>query len=60
MWLSVVAENYQTYQAEIDTEPCYINSLAWSPDSEHLAVSAEHGIWIGTIVPFLETTVANG
>lgn len=48
LWLAAVAENYQTYQLQIDSQPCHVYGLAWSPDSQHLAVSTDSGIWIGT------------
>lgn len=50
VWLSVAAQNYQTVAMQVDTPPCSINALAWSPDSQHLAVSTNKGIWIGTLM----------
>ena len=47
--ISAVAQDYETYELQIDSEACYINTLAWSPDSQHLAAATDNGLWIGTL-----------
>ncbi len=48
--LVAVADDYQTIPTQVDSDTCFVNALAWSPDSQHLAVSTDKGIWIGTFV----------
>lgn len=49
LYISAVAQDYETYELQIDSEACYINALAWSPDSQHLAVATDKGILIGSL-----------
>ncbi|MBK8022479.1 MAG: hypothetical protein IPK19_13890 [Chloroflexi bacterium] len=48
VWIADVANRYQT----VSVQPPHgsaVNSFAWSPDSEHLAVGTRRELWIGTL-----------
>ena len=51
LWITAIANNYQTKEMQPDPRISEIDALAWSPDSQHLAVGNTHELWIGTLQP---------
>jgi WD40 repeat protein len=49
MWLTDTANNYETVYLTTESVRGGIETLAWSPDSQYLAVGTDWGLWIGSL-----------